>query len=255
MHNEYAQTATDFLARRSRLAFLNAQAALDALPRVVAIMGAELGWDTARRKQEIERTAAFLVSMGLFSAPEQAKALTASVGSLVGIGAGAGTGPSSDGIAKKVWTTITGGKRGRADAKSGPTGQTGRAVFSADELEALRHAFVERSSSSPSGSATLPVSALRDIVHGLPSYGAVRDSDITRALEETAFQNGFSIKGLTPIGESQNATKETAGAGLNYEDFLDVVASVKEVSLTPESVPVGHAERRRIPVERSGGGV
>ncbi|KAF8606916.1 DAO-domain-containing protein, partial [Ceratobasidium sp. AG-I] len=236
VHNEYAQTATDFLARRSRLAFLNAQAALDALPHVVAIMGAELGWDTARRKREIERTAAFLVSMGLFSAPEQAKGLIAGVGSLVGIGAGAGT----------------------ADAKSSAASHESRAVFSPDELESLRHAFEEHSSSSSKpGSATLPLSALRDIVYSLPSYGAVRDSDITRALEETAFQNGFSIKGKSPIAEGKQEGKETTGAGLNYEDFLDVVASVKEVSLTPESAQAqtGQPQRRRIPVERSGGGV
>lgn len=221
-------------------------------------MGAELGWDTARRKKEIERTAAFLVSMGLFSAPEQAKGLTAGIGSLVGIGAGAGTGSSRDGIAKKVWTSITGGKRGRADAKSSAPAHESRAMFSAEELESLRRAFEDHSSSSSkSGSATLPLSALRDIVHNLPSYGAVRDSDITRALEETAFQNGFSIKGKTPIAEGQHETKETTGAGLNYEDFLDVVASVKEVSLTPESAQAqaGQTPRRRIPVERSGGGV
>jgi glycerol-3-phosphate dehydrogenase len=65
VRHEYAQTAVDFLARRSRLCFLNAQAALDSLPRVIEIMSAELGWSRARRKQEIERTTDFLESMGL----------------------------------------------------------------------------------------------------------------------------------------------------------------------------------------------
>ncbi|KAG8694925.1 mitochondrial glycerol-3-phosphate dehydrogenase [Ceratobasidium sp. 394] len=261
VHHEYAQTATDFLARRSRLAFLNAQAALDALPRVVEIMGAELGWDVKRRKQEIERTAAFLVSMGLFSAPEQVKSLGAGVGAL-GIGSGASAG--SEGIAKKVWSAVSGGSRGQLPPKAPGSGtRETRAVFSSDELQALRRAFIEHSSTtsppsssaSSTSSATLPLSALREIVHSLPSYAAVRDQDIARALEETAFQNGFNVKGLSRFGENQHSSKETVAVGLSYEDFLDVVASVKEVSLTPESVQAGHTQRRRIPVERSGGGV
>ncbi|PKS09675.1 hypothetical protein jhhlp_004295 [Lomentospora prolificans] len=50
--HEYAQTAVDVLARRTRLAFLNAQAALEALPRIIDIMAQELGWD--RRRQDLE---------------------------------------------------------------------------------------------------------------------------------------------------------------------------------------------------------
>jgi glycerol-3-phosphate dehydrogenase len=53
---EYAQRATDFIARRTRLSFLNVQATLDALPRVIDLMGEELGWDDALQ---------FLKSMGL----------------------------------------------------------------------------------------------------------------------------------------------------------------------------------------------
>ncbi|KAI0081559.1 DAO-domain-containing protein [Panus rudis PR-1116 ss-1] len=62
---EYAQTAVDVIARRTRLSFLNAQAALDALPRVVQIMAEELGWDARRREEEMERAKTFLGSMGL----------------------------------------------------------------------------------------------------------------------------------------------------------------------------------------------
>ena len=47
---EYACTAIDVLARRTRLAFLNVQAAHEALPRIVDIMAAELGWDKNRKK-------------------------------------------------------------------------------------------------------------------------------------------------------------------------------------------------------------
>eukprot|EP00198_Chlamydomonas_reinhardtii_P004208 XP_001693544.1 glycerol-3-phosphate dehydrogenase [Chlamydomonas reinhardtii] len=49
VRHEYCHTPEDFLARRTRLAFLDARAALSALPRVVDIMAAECGWDAARR--------------------------------------------------------------------------------------------------------------------------------------------------------------------------------------------------------------
>jgi len=52
IRNEYAQTAVDVLARRTRLAFLNAQAALEALPRIIDIMAQELKWD--KRRQNVE---------------------------------------------------------------------------------------------------------------------------------------------------------------------------------------------------------
>ena len=42
---EYACTVVDVLARRTSLAFLNVQAAEEALPIVVDIMAKELGWN------------------------------------------------------------------------------------------------------------------------------------------------------------------------------------------------------------------
>ncbi|KAK4465943.1 mitochondrial glycerol-3-phosphate dehydrogenase [Cladorrhinum samala] len=65
VRHEYAQTAVDVLARRTRLAFLNAQAALEALPRVIDIMGDELGWKKVRRDREWDDAVKFLESMGL----------------------------------------------------------------------------------------------------------------------------------------------------------------------------------------------
>ncbi|KAI8253185.1 Glycerol-3-phosphate dehydrogenase [Colletotrichum sp. SAR 10_98] len=63
--HEYAQTAVDVLARRMRLAFLNAQASLEALPRIIDIMSEELAWDRQRQELEWRETVAFLESMGL----------------------------------------------------------------------------------------------------------------------------------------------------------------------------------------------
>lgn len=62
---ELAQTAADVLARRMRLAFLDARAALETLPRVVDVLADELGWDGARRDAEWTATVRFLASMGL----------------------------------------------------------------------------------------------------------------------------------------------------------------------------------------------
>ena len=45
---EYACTAIDVIARRTRLGFLNVQAADEALPRIVQIMAKELSWSQER---------------------------------------------------------------------------------------------------------------------------------------------------------------------------------------------------------------
>ncbi|OCK81136.1 glycerol-3-phosphate dehydrogenase mitochondrial precursor [Lepidopterella palustris CBS 459.81] len=65
VRHEYAQTATDVIARRMRLAFLNAQAALEALPTVIDLMSDELHWDAKRKEREWMETVSFLGSMGL----------------------------------------------------------------------------------------------------------------------------------------------------------------------------------------------
>ncbi|KAF2142397.1 uncharacterized protein K452DRAFT_297695 [Aplosporella prunicola CBS 121167] len=65
VQHEYAQTAVDVIARRTRLAFLNAQAALEALPNVIDLMTAELGWDRKRQEREWRDAMTYLGSMGL----------------------------------------------------------------------------------------------------------------------------------------------------------------------------------------------
>jgi glycerol-3-phosphate dehydrogenase len=64
---EMAQTAADILARRTRLAFLDVNAALEALPRVVDVMAEKMSWTEARKEQEWTSTVSFLASMGLSS--------------------------------------------------------------------------------------------------------------------------------------------------------------------------------------------
>ena len=65
VRHEYAQTPVDVLARRTRLAFLNAQAALESLPKVIDLMAEELNWDQKRKDREWKDTVQFLASMGL----------------------------------------------------------------------------------------------------------------------------------------------------------------------------------------------
>ncbi|GJQ12781.1 hypothetical protein GpartN1_g4572.t1 [Galdieria partita] len=60
--NEYCFTAADFLARRCRLAFLDAEAANQALPRVVEILGDIYDWSSRRREEELEQGRRFLAS-------------------------------------------------------------------------------------------------------------------------------------------------------------------------------------------------
>ncbi|KAF2722422.1 DAO-domain-containing protein [Polychaeton citri CBS 116435] len=65
VRHEYARAAIDVLARRTRLAFLNAQAALEALPNIIDLMGEELNWSQARKDVEWKNSVTFLGSMGL----------------------------------------------------------------------------------------------------------------------------------------------------------------------------------------------
>lgn len=66
VREEYCETADDFLARRTRLAFLDRPAAEEALPRVVALMAGEKGWSRGRIKEELKRGKEFLAT---FDAP------------------------------------------------------------------------------------------------------------------------------------------------------------------------------------------
>ncbi|NXH06092.1 GPDM protein, partial [Loxia leucoptera] len=57
---EYACTAVDIISRRTRLAFLNVQAAEEALPRIVDIMAKELNWCEQKKKEQLETAKTFL---------------------------------------------------------------------------------------------------------------------------------------------------------------------------------------------------
>lgn len=70
---EYTETVTDFIARRTRLSFLNSLAALEVVPKVIDLMAAEKGWSSGRKQQEFVDAVEYLKSMGL---PEKATKLS-----------------------------------------------------------------------------------------------------------------------------------------------------------------------------------
>ena len=57
---EYACTAVDVIARRTRLAFLNVRATEEVLPRIVTIMASELKWNKKREEEELAAAREFL---------------------------------------------------------------------------------------------------------------------------------------------------------------------------------------------------
>ncbi|XP_020584931.1 glycerol-3-phosphate dehydrogenase SDP6, mitochondrial isoform X2 [Phalaenopsis equestris] len=58
--HEYCESTVDFIARRSRLAFLDTDAARRAIPRVIEILASEHKWDKSRRKLELQKAKEFL---------------------------------------------------------------------------------------------------------------------------------------------------------------------------------------------------
>ena len=46
---EYAESVTDVIARRTRVAFLNTHSAREAIPRVAEIMSKQLKWSNQRK--------------------------------------------------------------------------------------------------------------------------------------------------------------------------------------------------------------
>lgn len=64
---EYARTPLDFLARRTRLAFLDAREALSAVDGVVDIMKNELNWDSATASRLAKEAKDYIGCMGISS--------------------------------------------------------------------------------------------------------------------------------------------------------------------------------------------
>jgi len=66
MRYEMCETPEDFVARRTRLAFLDQRACLEALPRIVDLMAREKGWGRWKKQKETLRAIKFIET---FDAP------------------------------------------------------------------------------------------------------------------------------------------------------------------------------------------
>lgn len=75
---EMCETAQDFMARRSCLVFVDANAAYDALSRVITLLAQEHGWGLLRRRQEYAAAKRFICS---FYPPRQPSTSSATTGS------------------------------------------------------------------------------------------------------------------------------------------------------------------------------
>lgn len=64
VRHDWAVHAEDILARRTRLAFLNKESALQAIPRIVELMSEELGWTHEKQNQESQKCLEYLSHFG-----------------------------------------------------------------------------------------------------------------------------------------------------------------------------------------------
>ncbi|KAI0667678.1 DAO-domain-containing protein [Trametes maxima] len=218
VRHEYAETAIDVIARRCRLSFLNAQAALDALPRVVDIMTEELHWSAARAKAETAAATAFLGSMGLAPGAVPRRVSDAPRGVVDCVG-------SALGVGRKAKTGAGAGADSAAIVYS-------RAQFAAGEVEALQGAFAAKQKAQ--GVERLAAREAYELVKGLPGFEEVREKDYAYVLEEAGFK---------------------ASQDVDFDEFVEICAELREVLFAPAPTGKDKTQRLRIPVEKSGGGV
>ncbi|EAU86393.2 glycerol-3-phosphate dehydrogenase [Coprinopsis cinerea okayama7 len=282
IRHEYAQTAIDVLARRTRLSSLNARAALHALPRVVEVMSEEMGWDGERRRREVREGVEFLEgSMGLVLGggggvggkegkeevlKEVVEETLAKVrvpkrgSSWLGLGGiwSAWNTPSPSPSPPGGLTTPPGTTPSSSSPSSAihPTHAYTRALFEPGELALLKTLFLSKATKVPvSGS-------LNHVNKSLFEEGMVESvlgvGDVLGVLRG-GFEAQSSPYATVTQKEYEYVLKEAGLQGrewLNFEEFVEVCGNLKEVSsVAPPSKSTQRIRRLRIPVEKSGGGV
>ncbi|KAF8625625.1 hypothetical protein AX17_006810 [Amanita inopinata Kibby_2008] len=276
VRHEYAQTATDVLGRRTRLAFLNVQAALSALPRVIDIMSEELGWSRGERKRQVETAVDYLETMGLVPGDvglvERGRRgvvvvvkgvlwemqprgwvewMERGVVKLGGMFVGA-VGMNKSSVFGKP---VGGGGEGVVSAFGGggelaPLKTSyGRARFGAGEIVALRSAFGRKAKvMMADGDGDGDGDVGRD--EGVPCVG-VGVGELVEVMHEVVGYEGVKEKDLKYVLEEAGMISREA---VDFDEFLEICGNIKEIALAPALTGV-KMERLRIPVEKSGGGV
>ncbi|CAG8437526.1 1712_t:CDS:2 [Acaulospora morrowiae] len=197
VRREYACTLVDVIARRTRLAFINAQATLESLPRIIDIMSEELGWSPERQTREFDQAVDFLQTMGL---PKQSEKMTI------------------DKIRKESKALI----------REAPYNQL---QFQPEELASFQKAFSDLDKSGE---------------------GQIKFVELERALTLVGVSVPEQV--LTTIITQMNLK---GNESIEYGEFLEIVGGIKEhlLSKITNDDQMRIYEQKRIPIERSSGGV
>ena len=189
VRHEYAQTAVDVIARRCRLSFLNAQAALRALPRVVEIMAEDLNWSHSRQLAEVERATNFLASMGLPLGTEPPPL-------------------KSHSFTEKFWAPLACMAQVSGDAGTSRAPQEmvySRAQFEAGEITALHDAFIARvqQDAAVEDETHLGRVDVIGLIRSLKGYEGVSQKDYEYVLTETGFaeKSDFGFEEFVEVGQ------------------------------------------------------
>lgn len=218
---EYAATAVDIIARRTRLSFLDAEAALDVLPRVIDIMSSELGWNRSRQESEFKDATSFLESMGLSHA-------------------------------RLENLTIDAVRRGRHKGKQEEEDElVSRTYFTASELRVLKRKFKSMDQDHDGVISEEDLSATMAKL----GFGDVPKETIERILQEVDY-NQDDVVQLEEFLDIAAGVKQ-----LSLSNAFSDIAGAVDAPAIPEFVPNPSAEEsdeplaHRITVEQSGGGV
>ncbi|KAF8644997.1 hypothetical protein AX16_008152 [Volvariella volvacea WC 439] len=261
VRHEYAQTAIDVLSRRTRLSFLNARAALEALPRVVDTMAQELGWSYSRKYRETEKAVRFLASMGLDLGDRKSFSLRALEGEL---GSGIRLEPTpnshketferlalrirdSGSWSSSLFSSLTwpaGLGLGFLSLGLSPRNPKtvvvhSRAKFEAGEIGLLKHAFEQKAVESGASASTQSVktSEVLQLLKEVPGYG----------------YDGVSVKDFEYVLEEAGLKDKEL---VDFDEFVELCGNLKEIAFAlSANGKQKHEGRRMIPVGRSGGGV
>ena len=229
------------ISRRLRLSFLNAQAAFEALPRVIDIMAKELNWDAARKQQEMTRTTRFLQSMGLPTGvvvPSLARTSSSSSQDWYDWALDVSRIKKAAGVAVAAGATTV------------ASNNYGRAQFEVGEVDSLREAFVERAR-DPAGRLAKP--AIRELLQGIPAYAGIRTKDFEYVLEETglAKQKDVDVDEFVEVRSSSTLSPCSYSLMLMvserfffYWEIPQICAELKDVSFAPVSMSAVKKMRR-----------
>lgn len=181
VRHEYALTPIDVLARRTRLCFLNVQAALEALPRVVDIMGAELHWSRAEKARQIKSAVAFLASMGL--PPGSVPLPVAPPHGLL------------EHAEMALWGAgeILAGGLGMRFAGVPNVPVYSRSKFERGEMAALKNAFDRHAAQTQEGAGRIPKAELMAVLKEVPGYEEMSAKDCEYVLEEAGFKRRVDV--------------------------------------------------------------